>query len=357
MRNALSIAAGACSEAAEEAVDQQVEVDQPEADRHRQHQHQDAPHPRVAPIEAPGEVERRMAQVPGGDQQLDQGADEDRDRIGVDLVLAVKPRLEDDQDEDDRQVPEQRRDREGAEAVVAVEDADDDAADSEQDQDREEDLGEGDGEVGDVLVEARREDRHDHRREEDEERGDRSQHHRHQQQHRRGEPERLLVGLLAEQFGEDRDEGRLQRRVGEQGADQVRDLEGDREGRDRAADPVVAGGDHFASEPGDARGGGGEREEGGRAGEPTGLRTGRGLGAEFLARVESLGLADADVGGKRRLVGLVRPLLGIGGVRCPGRLQACVDSVRGATEDVSVAIVRGRPEPARRLLGNLTWPT
>ena len=37
-------------------------------------------------------------------------------------------------------------------------------------------------------------------------------------------------------------------------ADQVRDLEGDREGRHRAADPVVAGGDDFAAEAGDARG-------------------------------------------------------------------------------------------------------
>ena len=112
----------------------------------------------------------RVAQVPGRDRQLDRGADQDADRVGVDPVLAVEHRLEDDEDEDDRQVPEQRRDREGAEAVVAVEDADDDAADPEQDQDREEDPREGDGEVEDLALEAGREERHDHRREEDEER-------------------------------------------------------------------------------------------------------------------------------------------------------------------------------------------
>ena len=134
-------------EAAEEAVDQQVEVDQAEADRHRQHQQQDAAHVGVAPLEAPFEFERRIAQVEGRDHQLDQGADEDPDRVGVDAVLAVEGRRQQDDDGDDRQVPEQRGDREGAEAVVAVEDADDDAADPEQDQDREEDLREGDRQV------------------------------------------------------------------------------------------------------------------------------------------------------------------------------------------------------------------
>ena len=98
-----------------------------------------------------------------------------------------------------------------------------------------------------------------------------AQHHRHQQQQGRGEAEGLSVVLLAEQFGEDRDEGRLQGGVGEQGADQVGDLEGDREGRHRPADPVVAGGDDFAAEAGDARGGGGDREERGRAGDPARL--------------------------------------------------------------------------------------
>ena len=43
------------------------------------------------------ELERRVAQVEGGDQQLDQGADEDPDRVGVDPVLAVEERRQDDE--------------------------------------------------------------------------------------------------------------------------------------------------------------------------------------------------------------------------------------------------------------------
>ena len=241
------------------------------------------------------------------------------DRVGVDPVLAVEERLEDDEHDDDRQVPEQRRDREGAEAVVAVEDADDDAADPEQDQDREEDLGEGDREVEDLPFEAGREERHDHRREQDEERGDRAQHHRDQQQQGRGEAEGLAVVLLAEQFGEDRDEGRLQRRVGEQGADQVGDLEGDREGRHRPVDPVVAGGDDFAGEAGDARGGGGDREERGRAGDPPRLPA-RGRLARRVPRPVRTPPPRAAAS-----VGVDRPLVGVGGVEVPWASPSSVD--------------------------------
>ena len=149
MRKALSIAAGACSETRlpKKLLISWLKLIRPRlivtgsiSSRTRR-----TPGWRQSKLEA--EAEGRVAQVPGRDQQLDQGADQDPDRVGVDPVLAVEERLEDDEDEDDRQVPEQRRDREGAEAVVAVEDADDDAADPEQDQDREEDLGEGDREV------------------------------------------------------------------------------------------------------------------------------------------------------------------------------------------------------------------
>ena len=55
-----------------------------------------------------------------------------------------------------------------------------------------------------------------------------------QDEQRRGEPERLAPLALLEQLGEDRDERRAQRRVGEQAADEVRDLEGDRERREGA---------------------------------------------------------------------------------------------------------------------------
>ena len=289
---------------AEEAVDDQVEIDQAEADRHRQHQQQHPPHVAVAPIEAPLELERRVAQVPGGDRKLDQGADEDADRVGVDPVLALEHRREDDDQQNDRQVPEQRRDREGAEAVVAVEHADDNPADPEQDQDREEDLGERDREVENRPFEARRDDRHDHRRGEDEEGRDRTEDEGDEQEQGRGEPEGLAVVLLLQLLGEDRHEGRLQRRVGKEGANQVGNLEGDREGRHRAADPVVGGGDDLPPEPGDPRRGGRDREERGRAGDPAGRR----LRRRFLAGIEGLGGAQRgfrlDVAPVRRLGGL-----------------------------------------------------
>src|ERR1044072_3742879 len=62
------------------------------------------------------------------------------------------------------------------------------------------------------------------------------------------------VLLALEVLGEDRDESWLQGSVGEEAADQVGDLEGDREGRHRAADAVVTRGDDLTAEAGDARG-------------------------------------------------------------------------------------------------------
>ena len=147
----MSIAAGASlgDQEAGGAVDQQVEVDQPEADRHRQHQQQHPAHVDVAErladpagerrLQRPPQPVRRVAEVEEQDRELDHGADEDADRVGVDLVALGERRREADEHDDDRHVPEERRDREGAEAVVAVEDADDHPGDPEQDQDREQD--------------------------------------------------------------------------------------------------------------------------------------------------------------------------------------------------------------------------
>ena len=70
---------------------------------------------------------------------------------------------------------------------------------------------------------------------------------------------RLLA--LLELLEEDRDERGLDRRVGEQAADEVRDLEGDRERRHRALDPEVARGDDLADQAGDPRERRGDREE------------------------------------------------------------------------------------------------
>ena len=169
-----------------------------------------------------------------------------------------------------------------------------------------------------LCAEVGDEEGHDHRRQQDEEGGDRAEHHRRQQHQGRGHPERLAVALLAEQFGEDRDEGRLQGGIGEQGADQVRHLEGDRERRHRPLHPVVAGSDDFAAEAGDARGAGRDREEGGRAGDPPRLSPRGGLGDRFLARIERLGAAERDVLGQRD-VGVDRPLVEFVGVWGLGR--------------------------------------
>ena len=151
---------------------------------------------------------------------------------------------------------------------------------------------------------------------EDEERGDRAEHEGDEQQQGRGEAERLAVVLLLQLLGEDRDEGGLQRGVGEEGADQVGDLEGDREGRHRPVDAVVAGGDDLADEAGDARGRGGDREERGRAGDPPGLAARRGSrgssspGSKASAARTAASAVDRRVRRDRGAVG------------CLGRLQA-----------------------------------
>ncbi len=79
------------------AVDQQVEVDQPEADRHRQHQDQHAADVDVAKrlADSPSEWRdqrradsvRRVAQVDHQDRELEERADEHADRVRVDLVV------------------------------------------------------------------------------------------------------------------------------------------------------------------------------------------------------------------------------------------------------------------------------
>ena len=95
------------------------------------------------------------------ERELDRGPDEDPDRVGVDLVLLRERRRQPDQHGDDRQVPEERRDREDREAVVAVEDADDEPGDAEHHQDREQQPRQGDREVVAAALEAGREQRHD----------------------------------------------------------------------------------------------------------------------------------------------------------------------------------------------------
>ena len=72
-------------------------------------------------------------------QQLHPGRDEDRERVGLDPVVAVSAAAGRQQD-DDHEVPDRRRDRGDREAVVGLEDADEQARQAEQQDDREEDL-------------------------------------------------------------------------------------------------------------------------------------------------------------------------------------------------------------------------
>ena len=246
----------------DDAVDQQVEVDQPEADRHRQHQHQDASHLGASPIKDPLQTKRRVAQVPGRDGELDRGPHQDADRVGVDLVVAVEQRCHRDQHADDRNVPEERRDREGPEAVVAVQHPDHHPGGPEHHQDREEDLGESDRQA---LWDLGDEQRHQERGDQDEQGREGGEHQRDEEDQGRGEAERLALVAALQVLGEHGHEGGLDRRVGEQAANQVGHLEGDRECRHRVADPEVVGRDNLADQACNPRQAGGEREQGGRA--------------------------------------------------------------------------------------------
>jgi hypothetical protein len=57
---------------------------------------------------------------------------------------------------------------------------------------------------------------------------------------------------LLDQLAEHGHERRRERRVRDERADEIRDLEGDREGVDQPAGAEVVGGDHLPDEPEDA---------------------------------------------------------------------------------------------------------
>ena len=84
-------------EAAEGRVDQLVEVDDPEADRHGQHQHEHLPDARVVPVDAELQAEVDPPERAERHRQLHAGRGQDADRVGVDLVVAVEVRREHDQ--------------------------------------------------------------------------------------------------------------------------------------------------------------------------------------------------------------------------------------------------------------------
>ena len=121
----------------EEGSDQCVDVDQPQAKGDRKHQDEHALHGRVAPVDRQADPAVEPGQPRQRQEQLDHRADDDRAGVDVELSLGrIRPRDADHEPGDDRQVPEDRRQRRDGEVLVAVEDPDDDPEDPEQDDDR-----------------------------------------------------------------------------------------------------------------------------------------------------------------------------------------------------------------------------
>jgi len=178
----------------------------------------------------------------------------------------VGVRNPDDEADDDREVPEDRAERGNGEALVAVENSDDDSRYAEQDDDREEHTGKSDCEV--AIAARIAEEADDPGGEQDEERGQPGEHQQHQPEEAGGDPPGPLPVPALEQLGEDGDESSGQREIRDEGPEQVRNLERDRERVDLPADPEVVGGDHLADEPHHARDAGGEREDRRRPCEP-----------------------------------------------------------------------------------------
>jgi hypothetical protein len=201
-------------------------------------------------------------------QELDRGRDDDRDRVHVELrVDRVRARDADHDPGDDRDVPEDGRQRRDREMLVAVQDPDHDPRQPEQDDDREEHAREPDRQR---LVAAGISERGDQpRREDDAERGQPAKAEQDQPEKARRDSPRPLALALLEQLAEHGHERRGNRGVREQRADEVRDLEGDRERVDPAARPEVVGGDDLADEAEHAGEPRCEREDRRRPGQPT----------------------------------------------------------------------------------------
>ena len=231
----------------EERVDDRVDVDQPEPERDRDHVLEDLFHRRVAPVEREPQPAVEAAQPRQRQEHLDERRDQNRDRVHVELrVHRVRLRDADRESDDDRDVPEHRRDRRHREVVVAVEDPDDHAADAEQGDDRKEHAREADSER--AIVARVAEDADHPRRDEDEERAERCEAEQHQpEEARRDAPGSLRIVL--QQVDEDRDERGRERRIRDERAYEVRQLERNGERVDRATRTEVIRGDDLAHEP------------------------------------------------------------------------------------------------------------
>ncbi len=255
----------------EERVDDRVDVDQAEPERDRNHQLQHAAHGRIAPVEhdlQPLLPTLEAAQPRERQEHLNDGRDEDRARVDVELrVDAVHLRDADHEPDDDREVPEDRGDRGDREVVVAVEDPDDDPGGAEQRHDREEESREADGEAR--VVSRLAEDPEHPRGDEHEQRGQRRQAEEHQPEEARGDPPGALALAPFEQVAEDRHERRRERCIGDERTHEIRQLEGDGEGVDPPCRTEVVGRDHLADEAENAREPGCDAEDRRRDSQPT----------------------------------------------------------------------------------------
>ena len=277
MRNASSIARGASSDTSEPIAElsSRSTLIRPEPDADRQHEPQHLADAGVAheadPHRVAEPVQRRQHI-----SELHERAGEHPDGVRVEALGALEQRRQDDERGDDHQVPHERRDGRDREVLVRVEDPDDEAVEAEQDDEREHHLREPDGQVvelGGELVAG--EQRHHDRGDEDEDDRERGQRDEEQAAQRAREMERLAPALLHQQLGEHGHEGGGQRRVRHQRAHQVRDLEGQGEGRGGALRAEVGGRDDLPDQPGHAREARGDREDGRVARPPSVHAAGR----------------------------------------------------------------------------------
>jgi hypothetical protein len=190
-----------------ELVDDSVDVDQAEPERDRNHQHEHLPDGGIAPVEH--ELKPPVAPAKPGHRQenLDERRDQDRERVDVELrAHRVRLRHSEREPDDDREIPEDGRDRRNGEMVVAVEDPDDDARDAQQCDDRKEHARQSDRER--LVVSRIAEDTDHPRRNEHVERCQRRQTKEHQPEQARCDAPGTSTFVSLEEVGEDRNEGR-----------------------------------------------------------------------------------------------------------------------------------------------------
>ena len=235
----------------EQRVDEEVHVHEADRQRHRQHQDEHALHRRVAPVDDHRQPAVEAAQPRNRQEELHERPEHDDAGVEVQLpALVVDPRDAEEEPDDDHRVPGDRSECGEREVVVRVEDPHDDPGQAEEDDDREEDAGQPDGEV---VVAARVAERaHEERREEDEHRGDPAEDQQRQPEERRCDAPCALALPLLEQLAEDRHEGARERRISDERAHEVRDLDRDRERVDQPDDAEEVRADHLAHEAEDA---------------------------------------------------------------------------------------------------------